>query len=407
MQQHIAQVSLHDVVQPTLIIVVDDDPSVRDLAGRYLSTPMVEVVTASDGSAALDLMLQREFDIVLIDLEMPIMDGFQLVGRMRSHEKLSRIPIIILTSHDGIAAIDRAYHAGATSFTTKPVNWRQFSYHLRYILRASRMEAKAREAQARTAELQRMEAMGQITGGVAHDFNNLLMVIGGAAERLARGFPGEDPNALVGMIASAVKRGKKLTGHLLSFARCQTLETVVIDIAEMLPSVSEMLKRSLRDDIEIRMSPPDGACHTRVDQGELELALLNLGVNARDAMPEGGVLSLAARKVRLLGEPQFDRLRGDFVVIELQDTGGGIPPEVLSRVFDPFFTTKVAGTGLGLSQVYGFAKQSGGTVKIHSKAGEGTTVSIYLPSSTEDTLQLERRHAVADLIPRTTAPYCS
>jgi two-component system NtrC family sensor kinase len=201
----------------------------------------------------------------------------------------------------------------------------------------------------------------------------------------------------LGMIATAVKRGQKLTGHLLSFARCQTLETAVVDLADILPHVSEMLKRSLRGDIEIRMSAPDCPCRTRVDAGELELALLNLGVNARDAMSHGGVLSLAVRKVRLAGEAEVDGLCGEFVAMELKDCGVGIPPELLPNVFDPFFTTKGAGkgTGLGLSQVYGFAKQSGGTAKIRSKPGDGTTVTLYLPA-TDDPAQSDLQLAVVE-----------
>jgi len=239
---------------------------------------------------------------------------------------------------------------------------------------------------------QRMEAIGQLTGGVAHDFNNLLMVINGAAEKVKRTVPEKQVKLPLEMIATAVKRGQKLTGQLLSFARRQTLETEVIDLAETLPHISEMLKRSLRGDIEIKAFAPDRACRARVDPGELELALLNLGVNARDAMPDGGVLSLAVRHVRLSGEAAVDGLRGEFVAIELMDCGIGIAAEVLPRVFDPYFTTKGAGkgTGLGLSQVYGFAKQSGGTAIIQSKLGRGTTVSIYLPA-TEEPVPAERK----------------
>jgi two-component system NtrC family sensor kinase len=156
-----------------------------------------------------------------------------------------------------------------------------------------------------------------------------------------------------------------------------------------------MLRRSLRGDIEIKAFAPDRVCRARVDPGELELALLNLGVNARDAMPNGGVLSLAVRHVRLSGETEVDGLRGDFVAIELMDCGIGIAADVLPRVFDPYFTTKSAGkgTGLGLSQVYGFAKQSGGTAIIQSKLGRGTTVSIYLPA-TEEPVPAERKQPI-------------
>jgi PAS domain S-box-containing protein len=239
---------------------------------------------------------------------------------------------------------------------------------------------RAEEASRRS---QRMEAVGQLTGGVAHDFNNLLMVINGAAERLRRTFPDERAARPLEMIATAVKRGQTLTSHLLSFARRQTLETVVIDLADILPKLAEMLNRSLRGDIEIKIRAQDCPCRVRADQGELELAVLNLGVNARDAMPDGGVLSLDVRRDVLLGGLEVDGLQGDFLVLELSDTGVGIPPDTLSRVFDPFFTTKGVGkgSGLGLSQVYGFAKQSGGTATIRSKPGHGTTVSLYLPAT--------------------------
>jgi PAS domain S-box-containing protein len=237
---------------------------------------------------------------------------------------------------------------------------------------------------------QRLEAMGQLTGGVAHDFNNLLMVITGAADRLGRTIQDERVARPLEMIATAVKRGKDLTSQLLSFARRQTFEKVVLDLAEMLPKFEEMLTRSLRGDIEIRTQTDGGPCRVHVDQGELELALLNLGVNARDAMPDGGILSLAIRRVELSGGDHIDDLHGAFVALELSDTGVGIPAEALAHVFDPFFTTKEPGkgTGLGLSQVYGFARQSGGTATIHSEPGQGTTISIYLPA-TDAPVQVE------------------
>jgi PAS domain S-box-containing protein len=258
---------------------------------------------------------------------------------------------------------------------------------------------RAEEALRRS---QRFEAMGQLTGGVAHDFNNLLMVITGAADKLGRTIRDERAAGSLEMIATAVKRGKDLTSQLLSFARRQTFETAVLDLTEMLPKFEEMLKRSLRGDIEIRTRTDGGPCRVHVDQGELELALLNLGVNARDAMPDGGILSLAIRRVELLGGADVDGLRGTFVVLELADTGVGIPAEALTHVFDPFFTTKgpEKGTGLGLSQVYGFAKQSGGMAAIRSEPGHGTTISIYLPA-TDAPVQVEQRDEPVHSEPRT------
>jgi PAS domain S-box-containing protein len=250
-----------------------------------------------------------------------------------------------------------------------------------------------KRAEEALRQSQRMEAMGQLTGGVAHDFNNLLMVITGAADKLGRTAQDERMTGPLEMIATAVKRGKDLTSHLLSFARRQTFETAVLDLTEMLPKFEEMLRRSLRGDIEIRTRVDGGPCCVHVDPGELELALLNLGVNARDAMPDGGILSLAIRRVELSGDAAIDALHGTFVALELADTGVGIPAEALTRVFDPFFTTKGPGkgTGLGLSQVYGFAKQSGGTATIRSEPGHGTTISIYLPAATDAPVQVEQK----------------
>ena len=252
---------------------------------------------------------------------------------------------------------------------------------------------RAEEALRRS---QRLEAMGQLTGGVAHDFNNLLMVITGAAYKLGRTIQDEKVTKPLEMIATAVKRGKDLTSQLLSFARRQTFETTVFDLTEMFSKFEEMLKPVLRGDIEIRTQAEDCPCRVHVDQGELELALLNLGVNARDAMPDGGILSLAIRRIELSGGADVDGLRGPFIVIELADTGVGIPAEILTHVFDPFFTTKGPGkgTGLGLSQVYGFAKQSGGTATIQSEPGRGTTIRIYLPA-TDAPVDVEKKNEQA------------
>jgi two-component system NtrC family sensor kinase len=228
------------------------------------------------------------------------------------------------------------------------------------------------------------------------------MVIAGASDRLGRTIHDEKAAGPLEMIATAVKRGKDLTGQLLSFARRQTFETAVLDLADMLPRFQEMLKRSLRGDIEFRTWSDGSPCRVHVDPGELELALLNLGVNARDAMPDGGILTLSIRRLALTGGADVDGLRGDFVGLDLADTGVGIPPDALTHVFDPFFTTKAPGkgTGLGLSQVYGFAKQSGGTATVHSEPGHGTTISIYLPA-TDAPVRMEPRTRPAGAAPCT------
>jgi two-component system NtrC family sensor kinase len=247
-------------------------------------------------------------------------------------------------------------------------------------------EADRREAvEGALRQSQRLEAIGQLTGGVAHDFNNLLMIISGSVHRLRGELTDKKQARLLDMIGTATQRGESLTRQLLSYSRQQTLTPQVIDLSQRLPLLRELLLRSLRGDIEINVDVPEDVCAIRVDPGEFELAILNLAVNAKDAMPTGGVLSIRAKPVTLKGEASAEGLSGEFVAIRVADSGHGIPPDVLTRVFEPFFTTKEVGkgTGLGLSQVYGFAKQSGGTATITSTEGRGTTITIYLPRSHE------------------------
>ncbi len=245
-------------------------------------------------------------------------------------------------------------------------------------------EADRREAaEGALRQAQRLEAIGQLTGGVAHDFNNLLMIISGSVQRLRGELSDQKQIRLLDMIVTATHRGETLTRQLLTYSRQQTLTPQVIDLTQRLPLIRELLTRSLHGDIEIKVDVPDGPCAVRVDPGEFELAILNLAVNAKDAMPQGGMLSIRAKPVTLRGEATDEGLSGEFVAVRVADTGQGIPSEVLTRVFEPFFTTKEfgKGTGLGLSQVYGFAKQSGGTATVSSTDGRGTAVTLYLPRS--------------------------
>jgi two-component system NtrC family sensor kinase len=227
----------------------------------------------------------------------------------------------------------------------------------------------------------RLEAIGQLTGGVAHDFNNLLMVVTGNIDRMRRDLGETRFKRQLDMIEAAAQRGQNLTRQLLSFSRRQNLQPTVFDIVERVQALDPMLRSSLRGDIELVIDVPQEALAVRADSAELELAILNLAVNARDAMPGGGRLRVAVKPVVLHGEEEHDALSGEFVALTLADTGVGIAPEVRDRIFEPFFTTKDIdkGTGLGLSQVYGFVKQSGGTVTVESERGQGTSFTLYLP----------------------------
>ncbi len=235
----------------------------------------------------------------------------------------------------------------------------------------------------RLAQAQKMESLGQLTGGIAHDFNNLLMIVSGYAQILQRRLTDTKDRQAVEAIGAAAKRGENLTRQLLTFSRRQQLTPVVVDLRQRVDAVHDMLAASLRGNIELICDIEDEIWPVEVDLGELELALMNIAVNARYAMPDGGRIILSAHNVVLKPGSAVGPLQGDFVALAIVDTGTGIDPEALPRVFEPFFTTKPVGkgTGLGLSQVHGFANQSGGAVIVGSEPGRGTTVTIYLPRS--------------------------
>jgi PAS domain S-box-containing protein len=250
--------------------------------------------------------------------------------------------------------------------------------------RNAQLELEA--AQRQRAHAQRMDALGQLTGGVAHDFNNLLMIVTGQIRTIERA-AAADPklSRAAQAIAYAAQRGKTLTHQLLTFARRQTINPTVFQLAERVSTFRTMLESFGGSAVQLSIAIGPEIWPIKVDDGEFELALVNLALNARDAMPKGGVLAITAENVNLTSNDTLSGIRGEFVAVRITDTGSGIAPDVLLKVFDPFFTTKEAGkgSGLGLSQVHGFAHQSGGTVHIDSQLGHGTTVAIYLPRSEE------------------------
>jgi PAS domain S-box-containing protein len=242
-------------------------------------------------------------------------------------------------------------------------------------------QEKLSETREQLAMAQKMEAIGKLTGGIAHDFNNLLMIIGGNAQTFRRLLDPKLPRAIEA-IQTAAKRGESLTRQLLTFSRRQHLSPTVVDPAACIKNMRTLIESSLRGNIVYEEKIGSAIWPVKVDLAELELAIVNIAVNARDAMPNGGSFTLTVANAKADQDHPGDRQGADFVAIEFTDTGMGIPPNLLSKVFDPFFTTKEVGkgTGLGLSQVYGFAHQAGGTVHADSKVGEGTTITMFLPS---------------------------
>jgi len=240
-----------------------------------------------------------------------------------------------------------------------------------------------REAEAQLQQAQKMESVGQITGGVAHDFNNLLTVIIGNLDVAVDRVP-PDLRPVIESTLRAAERGSGLVGQLLAFSRRQALAPETLDFNRLAEGMEDLLHRTLGEAVEIETKLAPNPWPAMADKGQVESALLNLAINARDAMPNGGKLTIETGNVHLdddYAERNAEIAPGDYAMLAVTDTGVGMPPEVLERAFEPFFTTKETGrgTGLGLSMIYGFAKQSGGHLKIYSEVGHGTTVRLYLP----------------------------
>ncbi|KQT56155.1 histidine kinase [Methylobacterium sp. Leaf456] len=252
---------------------------------------------------------------------------------------------------------------------------------------AERNQAEAlAQAEAALRQSQKMEAVGQLTGGLAHDFNNLLAGIAGSLELMnTRIGQGRIKDVEKYMVAAqgAARRAAALTHRLLAFSRQQTLDPKATNVDKLVTGMLDLIQRTVGPSVAVQHAEAVGLWPALVDPSQLENALLNLCINARDAMPEGGRITIETgnRRIDRLASLRQDMPEGEYLALSVTDTGTGMPPEVIARVFEPFFTTKPIGqgTGLGLSMIYGFAKQSGGQVRIHSKEGDGTTVSIYLP----------------------------
>ncbi len=369
---------------------------------------------ACDGPAALARAFDDETGAMLLTDETLRADATALDAALAAQPAWSDVPVILLVQRqDGLRTADAARRALPASARNAVVlerplsstslisavssalrqRQRQFDMRDRLDELAAGREALEEQVRERTAKLlvqeealrqsQKMEAVGQLTGGIAHDFNNLLTIIRSSVDLLRRPALADDRRRrYLDAVSDTVDRAAKLTGQLLAFARRSALLPEVFDVGARLSAVADLLDTVTGARIKVVVEMPDQPCFARADVSQFETALVNMAVNARDAMDGEGRLTLGLR-----GDAGLPPIRGHggsevpFVSVALSDTGEGIPPERLARIFEPFFTTKEVGkgTGLGLSQVFGFAKQSGGDIDVASTVGEGTTFTLYLP----------------------------
>ncbi|MEA2755231.1 MAG: two-component system, cell cycle sensor histidine kinase and response regulator CckA [Aliidongia sp.] len=380
--------------QSLCVLIVEDNEADAILLLRELRRGGYDVTheRVDTADAMRTALAQRPWDLIISDFSMPQFSGLLALDLVR--QAALDTPFIIVSGIIGEEAAVDAMRAGAHDFVPKGRFMRLLPAITRE-LREAAFRTQHRAIEHRLRQSQKMEAIGQLTGGIAHDFNNLLGVVVGNLDLLldlVKNQPGVA--ALAHDALNSALRGAELTKRLLAFARQQPLMAQTIDLNERLPAMITMLKRTLGENIRIvgKFASNLGLAH--VDSSQLEDALLNLAINARDAMPSGGTLSIETANLRLDDRQaalQADILAGDYVTLSVTDTGIGMPPEIIEHVIEPFFTTKEPGqgTGLGLSMIYGFAKQSGGHLSIYSEVGVGTTVRLYLPKYPDDGTDVE------------------
>ncbi len=407
--------------QERVNILLVDDQQAKLLSHEAILAEIGEnLLKATSARQAFEYLLKNEIALILIDVCMPDLDGFALAGMIREHPRFQRTAIIfvsavMMTHPDQL----RGYQLGGVDYVPVPVvpellrakvkvfvdlyrktrELERFNaeLELRVAERTAelqrfneqlelRIEERTRERETAIAQLfeaQKMDTIGQLTGGLAHDFNNLLMAVLGSLSLLEKRLP-EDPRShrLLQNAVQGAQRGAALTQRLLAFSRRQELKPEAIDVPQLVGGMRELLERALGHDVELQTRFQSALPAALVDANQLELALLNVALNARDAMPNGGTLTISATKhTQIVADVNSTLGPGEYVCINIADNGTGMDEATLAKATEPFFTTKGPGkgTGLGLSMVHGLAAQSGGQLRILSEPNVGTTLELWLP----------------------------
>jgi DNA-binding response OmpR family regulator len=399
------------------ILIVDDNSSNLRLLRSILVENNYLVRVATNGTMALTSALDEPPDLILLDIMMPDMDGYEVCKRLKADKQTKDIPVLFISAMREVADKVKSFQAGGVDYITKPFQSEEVLARVNSHLTLSRLrkqlqhmnESLEQQVQERTSSLsqansklraeidrrmtseealrhaQKMEAIGKLAGGVAHDFNNLLQVILGGLGLVMMDIPPNSPiRQELSEVLTAAERATTLVRQLLVFSRRQVLELTDLDINHVVIDLSKMIRRFIGETINLEINTCRDPTTVRADSGQIEQVLMNLCINARDAMPRGGKISIDT------DNQAFDEERcrvdswakpGRYVVLRVTDTGMGMDQETVEHIFEPFFTTKEAGegTGLGLSTVYGIVQQHDGFITVKSTPHQGTTFKIYLP----------------------------
>lgn len=366
------------------VLHLEDDKNDADLVQLTLSSGGIacDTVLVDTRDGFISSIEKCSFDVILADYSLPSFDGLSALEIAK--KACPDLPFIFVSGALGEEYAVETLKRGATDYVLKD-RLSKLATSINRALREADEIAKRRRLEEQLIHVQKMEAVGQFAGGIAHDFNNVLMVVKGFARVLEDKMGANDPlKAYVKRIISAADKGANLVQDLLTFSSSRKIEPVAADLNQILKIAEGFLLQALRKDVELRIKLAQEALTVMADATQIEHVLINLATNARDAMPEGGILTIDTCRAVLDEEfirPYGYGKPGAYALIKVTDTGKGIDEETKERLFEPFFTTKEVGkgTGLGLSIVYGIIKQHNGYINVFSEAGKGTTFNVYLP----------------------------
>ena len=380
-------ISSSDILKTDILIVDDQEANVALLEEMLRGAGYLSVTSTRNPYEVCELHRQHHYSLILLDLEMPGLDGFQVMEGLKTFDVGCYLPVLVVTAQPNHKL--RAIRAGAKDFISKPFDLAEVLMRVHNMLEArlQHLEAEVRtfQAEGRFIESQKVDAIGQLAAGVAHDFNNIIAVVMGYSELMMDELsPGTKLGRYLEAIRSAGERAAGLTRQLLIFSRKQTVQMVPLDLNDVVNDLDPLLQRLMHENIETLIAPGKQIGCIRADSGYIGQVLINLAVNARDAMPRGGKLTIATSDATLDEKYALAHTGvnpGEYVMLSVSDTGTGMTAEVKAHLFEAFFTTKPKGegTGLGLATCQTIVQQSGGHIGVYSEVGIGTTFKIYLP----------------------------